>query len=214
MRKVLINIFLFLGFVSCSYSQERHFFGIMKNNQSVYEGKTHKFRLFSNNYFHGFDGCDIFVDNLFINEFDSHDINAIFMIEPSFSYEFENIINDLPIDRAVLQISFICNDCTVSLKVNQITLRDSIFNEWEDDNVKINLDRLIKSVNCKVLLKNSNRLLFSCGLLFVKQKEEGKRKQPMSDNLQNDTSSDYSLTIFIIVLIVVIFLFLIYIFLK
>lgn len=195
MKKIYI-ILIYLGFVSYSCSQgkknngrveekqliedtsltrpqEKIFFGIKKYNQSIYEDKEHRYVLSPNNYYNRFDGCDIFVDNLYRNGFDSPGINAVFLIEPSLSYYIEKSINDFDVKRAVIMISLMCkeDDSIASIRINQISLRNIDNTEYENINFANQLEEFVKNNRTRVLLRNSNRLSYSCGLLFVRKKE-------------------------------------------
>ena len=168
---IMIVIGLFM-IVDYSFSQESKHFNVDKGEQFLDE-KNLRFKLSSNHYYHGFDGCDIFVDNLYYNESDNQGINAIFLIEPSLSFFIEKSINGFfSIKRAVIMISLICeNDSMASIRINQISLRNKDNTEYEDHNFKNKLEEFVKTIQVRILLKNSNRQSISCGLLFVKKEE-------------------------------------------
>ena len=190
MKRKWIIILGLLVILAYAFSQEKkHFsvtksnqdvekhFSVIKSNQSIDETNSHKFKLFNNHYYHGFDGCDIFVDNLYLNGTASPginvpDVNAVFIIEPSLSYHFEEMIKDLPIKRAVMQMSFICSeDNTVSIKINDISLRDSNFDQLVDKDLEKKVKEFMTKIKCKVLLRNSKRVYYSCAILFASDQQ-------------------------------------------
>lgn len=170
MNKIIIVIGLFM-IMDYSYSQDSIHFNVVKGEQFLYE-KDLRFKLLSNNYYHSFDGCDIFVDNLYRNISDNQGINSIFLIEPSLSFFIEKSINYFDIKRAVIMISLTCeNDSMASIRINQISLRNKDNTEYEDINFTNKLVEFVKNIQVRILLKNSNRHCFSCGLLFARKIE-------------------------------------------
>lgn len=168
MKKYIIVLFACLAFTFILCSQENRFFFDTHQNHQIKQIKQDKHghvELFFNPYYQSYDGCDIFVD--FDESVISHDVNAVFLIEPSLSYDFAKMIEGLPIKRAVITISFICfNDSTASIQLANYGLYDKNHKSFDNKQLDNKLENYFKEKRARVLLNRKNKPKYICGLLF------------------------------------------------